>query len=218
MFLNIHVMKQTFFQLVLLLAIGTAAHAQSGQLFIQGNFGQQYNSPAISNNSLVFWGDYRDVQVNPMIGYQFSKHSAIGIQGGLRAMHYNSNVDNNFKQWNAGLFYRYTQQLGNVFFVYGQAGLGYSSNKLRDDNVNINSNSITLSLFPGIGAYIYKGWAIHANIGGIAIANSNASTTSINTPFLTTIQNGLYSNLGDQVGIGISKTFSFKKKVVKPTE
>jgi len=191
-----------------LLAAGSmaAANAQSHTILLYGNAtvntDQQEYVGDIKTNS-VQWG------INPGIGYQFSPHWTIGVEGGFR-MGRNPQLVNGSTQttvtndWNAGVFARYTKYFGPIFFIYGQLEGSYVGGNTQVEDITDQSsyNGFNVNLFPGIGAFVAKGLALNFSVGGIGYTGVNWSDNS-----LLKSENKFNFTFGQQFNFGISKNF-----------
>lgn len=210
------------------------AYAQPHTWLVYGSAGISQNT---NNSSYAYpQGTTTNWSVTPGIGYQFNKHLTVGVQGSyshaenpypapvFTSPYSNNSFFNGYGgttiNWSAGAFFRYTQNLGKIFYIYGQANMAYLSSELHNaPYYYYNSNTVIYSestptangfegqLFPAIGAKIYKGLALNFSLGGL-----DYNTISQN---LEGGGNGKVSNVqltfGQQVNIGVSDNFSFRK-------
>jgi hypothetical protein len=198
--------------LLALLAVGgfASANAQKDSWLIYGNAGYA--------TSTVDYGayDYRTTAwgINPGVGYQFSNHMTIGLQGGYNNMRTPAsdgiNTEIN-KDWSVGGFWRYTHYVGNIFFIFNQMELSYMQGSVQTDGLNNKStyNGITGAWYPAIGAFVYKGLAMNFNIGGVGFASYNGNNASVNSPDVN--GSAFAITFGRTVNIGISKNISCHK-------
>jgi hypothetical protein len=198
--------------LLALLAVGgfASANAQKDSWLIYGNAGYA--------TSTVDYGayDYRTTAwgINPGVGYQFSNHMTIGLQGGYNNMRTPAsdgiNTEIN-KDWSVGGFWRYTHYVGNIFFIYNQMELSYMQGSVQTEGLNNKSsyNGITGAWFPAIGAFVYKGLALNFNIGGIGFASYNGNNASVNSPDVN--GSSFAITFGRTVNLGISKNITCRK-------
>jgi len=192
-----------------LLAAGSiaAANAQSHTILLYGNATvttdqQNYAGNITTNN--IHWG------INPGIGYQFSPHWTIGVQGGFD-MGRNPSLVNGGTQttvtnnWQAGLFGRYTKYFGSVFFIYGQLEGSYvgGTSEVEDITPQANYDGFNVNLFPGVGAFVARGLALNFSIGGIGYTGMNwtGNLNGLNS------ENKFNFTFGHQANFGISKNF-----------
>ncbi len=217
----------------LLLALGitaaTTTFAQPGTWLVYGNgsFSQNNNS----NNNISAQGNNTNWSVAPGIGYQFNKHLTAGIQGSYThtengqyllydpisssmPYYYSGGIS---IDWSAGAFFRYTQKVGKVFFLYGQANMSYISSELYNaPYYYFLPNGTTVSesrpkatgfqaqLFPAVGARVYKGLALNFSIGGINYATQSQNVDAVGTNRSSNIA----VTFGQQVNFGISDNFN----------
>ncbi|MBA3827829.1 MAG: hypothetical protein H0X33_02735 [Taibaiella sp.] len=182
------------------------ATAQPNTVLVYGNVSvsndnQEYGNGVTTQN--LEWS------INPGLGYQFSRHWTVGVQGGYG---YNSMPNTAFSinqtviktDWTAGVFLRYTKYLGPVFFMYAQ--LDGSNAEGSTEVEDINGTKATYmgfqgSLYPAIGAFVCRGLAVNMNFGGIGYRNINWTGSAINSEDKFTF------NFGRVLNIGISKNF-----------
>lgn len=216
-------MKKLLLSLLAIGAIATA-HAQDHSILVYGNAGYDRSTSDVygSQTSNTSWN------VNPGIGYQFNNHLTVGVTGGYS----HENMANPYvvlsngtattesstqSSWNLGAFFRYTQWLGNIFFVYGQINMGYLDNAASTQNIPFNSipyysetpatNGIQTQLFPGVGVNVYKGFALNFSFGGISYSSVSSKTVSVNG---TTTSDHFNVTLGQQINIGVSKNINVR--------
>ena len=200
--------------LLALLAVGgfASANAQKNTVLLYGNAG--YASSTVDYGFASYrsqsWG------VNPGIGYQFSNHMTIGLQGGYNNMRTpagdatNSTTLN--KDWSVGGFWRYTHYVGNIFFIYNQMQLSYVAGSVETEGINNRTNysGVTGSWFPAIGAFVHKGLALNFNMGGVGFASVNGDASSINNPAVS--RNDFAITMGRQINMGVSLNIGCKSK------
>lgn len=188
------------FMLTLLAAVGfaAAANAQAGSILAFGFAGIDLEKDSAENTHGQF-------EFSPGVGYQFNDHWTLGLalsaktsttkpDGGERTSH------NNFR---VGPFVRYTQPLGNIFSVFGQAGAGFQFGSTRFDGETIDGSKhsgVYFNFFPAVGVNVYKGFALNFAFGGLDFGTDkyeDADNTSSNFNI----------SFGQQFNVGISKNF-----------
>lgn len=202
-------MKQIILTTVIVLGLATC-YAQKGSVLVYGSLGGGHSTTTDFGQgpSSTSWN------ANPAIGYQLSNHITLGLQGQYNAFKSyapNGEVDNKSRTMSIGAFGRYTANLGSIFFAYLQTNAGYVSIDQEEFQIPgftaYKSNGYSVSLFPAIGAKVYRNWAVNLNIGGVNYSNTK-SADNVHK------QTGINYNLGDGVNIGISKNFACHKKAV----
>ncbi|RYE25249.1 MAG: porin family protein [Sphingobacteriales bacterium] len=210
-------MKKLFIAL-LAMASFTAANAQQkgswltyGDITFATSKDKIGSSSAISNTNTTFG-------INPGVGYQFSHHSTIGVQGGFNIDRnvssfnlgiINLELETRTTSWGAGAFYRYTQPMGNIFFLYTQVNAGFMSSKLTTPDTTgttvgdfeTKMNGFGATVFPGIGVNVCKGFALNFATGGIAFSTTWGDQPKAFNPHNTSF--GL--TFGRQINIGVSR-------------
>jgi hypothetical protein len=209
-------MKSLIFAVMAVCSL-TSAYAQKETLLIFGNT-SGVNNVSVDDNS-QWRNNVAQWLLNAGAGYQVSQHVTLGLQGG----YYHSLLEikqtqpggiplistTSGTEYGVGAFCRYTQYLGDIFFVGLQADAGYNRRKASySDNFTFGSVSsangiIGADIFPTVGAFIYRKWALNFGIGGINYRYSHVSGVR---------QSFLNFNFGHSATIGLSKNISFHKK------
>lgn len=219
-------------KLVLLLlasATITAVHAQTHSWLVYGNAGYDRTTTDLNLGQATStnWA------INPGIGYQFNDHLTVGVQGGYNRMstttpafwvypyqypYTYSSITSVNESWTAGAFFRYTQWLGNIFFLYGQVNMSYISTSnsgnqydlyynlpagVYPQNIVTSGNGFQAQLFPAVGVNIYKGFALNFSFGGI-----NYTSLSPESSFGGGNSDHFNITLGQQINVGVSKNFT----------
>lgn len=187
-----------------------------------------YNGPNGSDPlPLIGWA------VNLGIGCQFSKHFMAGALGGYGrqdgadsyAPYYNSaTIKFTDKFWQAGVFGRYTSWLSKRFFFYTQLNAFKYAESWTQEQLSATTvqpytysypatpdgNGFTVSLFPAIGATVWKGFGVNMDIGGIGYSVYHSFSAATRHHFNVT--------LGQQFSFGIHKIIGWQKLNTKPEE
>ena len=225
--MHLFMKKGNLLTIAMILLFSTAAIAQKNTWMIYGNaaydnenYTNNANNPGVPGTpvTLVSWN------VSPGIGYQFSNHFMIGVEGGYGKQDgiepsypgFYGSGKNTSALWQAGLFGRYTSWLGKRFFVYTQLSAtkysvdvtsGYSGSTIPYGYPNNpempDGNGFMVTLFPAVGVNILQGFGVHIDIGGISYSTFNAFTTLDQHHFNIT--------LGRQFSFGIHKIIGWKK-------
>ncbi|XZF13023.1 porin family protein [Chitinophagaceae bacterium MMS25-I14] len=191
-------MKKLLLSLVAVASIATA-NAQQGSILVYGNVGINSTKNTDKSNDLQW-------NINPGVGYQFTQHITAGLEGGYWS---NGHKDDggkwaSTKDFSIGAFGRYTQNLGQIFSVYGQLGAGYQNEHQSADGKKVDQSDINgfyARFVPAVGVNVYHGFALNFSFGGIDFSSmkSTVSGSNARTDFGLTF--------GQQVNIGISKNF-----------
>lgn len=223
-------------KLILLTALlyTVAAYAQPHTWLVYGNAGISQNSDSYQYPQ----GTNTSWSISPGIGYQVDKHITLGIQvsyshiEGVSDGYVLLNTASPISEyiytsgnsitinWSAGAFFRYTQNFGQIFFLYGQANMAYMSievyntpyyyypvpfyNNYYYQPYSPSASGIQAQVFPAIGAKVYKGLALNFNLGGLNYSSINQKVDYEGTKKAGTVQ----FTFGQQVSIGISDNFS----------
>jgi hypothetical protein len=219
--------------LVIAFCSAASVYAQPHTWLVYGNAGFTQSSNGYNTYPQ---GKNTNWNVAPGIGYQFNKHLTIGLQGSyghqenagdpyLAIPSYNNYYYYGYGygttiSWTAGAFFRYTQNVGKIFFLYGQVNMAYLYSKLHDVpyyyTVNGNAVSSTepigpkadgfqANMFPGIGARVYRGLALNFAVGGINYTNINQQIDG----YGNNKSSNIAITFGQQASIGISDNFNY---------
>lgn len=207
-------MKHTHMKQLLITVLAacslSATYAQKSSVLLFGNVSGANND----NSSEFSESKQRQFFLDAGVGYQISKHVTLGVQGGYHTTFLRTSITTNgvlatsetsYSGLDIGAFGRYTHYLGERFFVYVQGEAGYGV--IGSDNTNLPASDPSASyvgnIFPAVGCFIYKGWALNLNIGTVGFRYSNEDGVK-NSRF--------YYNLGNSVIIGVSKNFTKRTK------
>lgn len=122
----------------------------------------------------------RVLSVSPGLGYQFTDRLAVGVNFELTGFKVESrdNTPGNIESVRTrdivvGPFVRYTMPMGDRFFWFTQADVGYTSGKDRqvingspDIENEIDRNGVRGRLFPSVGFSFSRTMSLAFNIGG----------------------------------------------------
>lgn len=177
--------------------------AQKGSVLLYGNVG--FSSVKEASNDKE-----TRITVLPGLGYQFNDSWTVGIQGGIVSNKI-ENETNNFEirdnTVQIGHFLRYTKDLSNVFFVFGQLDASFVSNKNEEIGVNeTKATGCNIGLTPAVGVNVKNRFALNFSFGGLGF-----STLKVDGAINSSSAFGL--TFGQIVNIGISKNFLFRKKL-----
>jgi hypothetical protein len=195
-------MKKILYLLFISILCTNALSAQTkGQILLYGSV------TAYSMKSA--WGQKSTfLRAAPGVGYNLSDNWAVGIAGmydlrrdvdtGVLALKTKSN------NWSVGPFIRYSQPLGDLFFIFGQFELGYGQ-----PTAGIKSGvpypkpdlyNISASFFPSVGLELNNGFALNFAFGGITYNYSK-------TKMLPDADQSVTLNFGHAFQFGVSKFF-----------
>ncbi len=189
-------MKKLVLGAVLMTAFVFASQAQKGSILLYGNVGVSSTKEADEDKTSSF-------NINPGIGYQLTDNWTAGVNLGYGQTKYNPSgvgATSTSKEYNAGLFARYTKPLGGIFSIFGQANAGYAG----ADFGGGKSNGFGANVFPAIAVNVHNGFALNFSFGGISYASTKTKGASES-------RNEFDLNLGQQANFGISKNFGGKK-------
>ncbi len=214
-------MKKLILALLAVASVGTA-NAQKNTFLVYGNAGVNWNKEdngaAIGTNERTGWN------ITPGVGFQFNHHLTVGVQGGYaNTKTTNENIGifpaatvkntNTMREWQAGVFFRYTQPLTGIFNMWTQLDLSYLSGKNSTENIATVGTTSTVTnssdmyngfqamITPAIGVNVHKGWALNFGIGGIGFRTASwdkapTTETSFNVTFGQQFNVGVSRNIG----------------------
>lgn len=177
--------------------IALASQAQKGSVLLQGDL--NFNSSKAANDD-----KQTSFEINPTVGYQFTEHWTVGVTGGVGSTKYKPVVGSDSKSTNyaAGIFGRYTQPLGGIFSIYGQADVVMTGS---ENTAGVEFRGFGIGITPAVQLNVKNGFALNFGFGGIGFnSNKVKGANDSNTSF------GL--NFGEQFHFGISKNFLPRKK------
>lgn len=211
-------MKKLILALLAVATVGSAS-AQKNTFLVYGNAGVNWGK---TDNGIVTGTDEGTTwNINPGVGFQFNNHLTVGLQGGYGANKSVNTITNNKttmtdREWQAGVFFRYTQPLNPTFNFWTQLDLGYVSGKSTHEIITTTGTSSVVSnpaglnndmyngfqamLTPAIGVNVHKGLALNFGIGGLGYRTVNYEKNP-------TTMNNFVVTFGQQFNVGISKNF-----------
>lgn len=209
-------MKKLILALLAVATVGSAS-AQKNSFLVYGNAGVNWTK---TDNGAAGTNEGTNWNITPGVGFQFNNHLTVGLQGGYGSNKGintipNNKVTNTDREWQAGAFFRYTQNLNSTFFFWTQLDLSYVSGKESNENITtagttstvVNTsdmyNGFQAMLMPAIGVNVHKGLALNFGIGGLGYrtVSYDKAPTTINSFGVT---------FGQQFNFGISKNFGCK--------
>jgi len=171
-------MKKAILTLAAIASVAAANAQHMGEVFVYGGVGFNYNKPS---NSTTIGGvtttdetKYQSGFLTPGIGYQLDHHWGVGVQ--LNATLDKTDVTGGDKSktttFLVGPFVRYTQHLGEHFFVYGQFTASYVHGKQKDEPAAGGSdeetyNGFDFTVMPGIGINLSHCWSVTGAFGSL---------------------------------------------------
>lgn len=236
-------MKKLILALLAVSSLGVA-NAQKNSVLVYGNVGLATEKTDNGGGS-----EHRDFDwnVNPGVGYQFTNNITIGVHGGIWSMFHEErnspspltwNRDaTETREWQAGVFLRYTKPVNNWISVFTQLDLSYVSgqdvSEAETRAVDFVNNRVVETLIygydyyngfqgtitPMVAIFVHDGMALNFGIGGLGYRTISYDTPKSPTPVNSTIdQSGFFFNWGSQFNVGISKNFRCKTRTgnVKP--
>ncbi len=179
------------------------------------------------NGTSVTNGKSRSTNLSPYLGYQFEEKLTAGVTLSTLATsqentteHYTGGADvltsksvSKSKSLAVGPFIRYTEQLSDIFSVFGQLeGLylngknnialqsGYPGTQPQQITSEVSTTGIRLRLFPAVFVNVKNNFGLNLSIGGIEYQKSGIKDADNKPSYLTV-------SFGKSASIGISKNF-----------
>jgi len=192
-------MKRSLLTAIITVLSLSHVFAQKGTWLWYGNLG---GSHAAVDAGLVD-GVKTSFSTTDGIGYQFSDHWHVGLQGSYHyaeSEHYDSagaTATVKTPSWSYGIFVRYST--GKRVYGYLQLDAGWAGSRQRINDVETGkSDGFGAGLTPAVGVNVYHGWCINLNLGGISYNSSNPNNVTTTS---------LVYNIGQTFVFGISKIF-----------
>lgn len=208
-----------FSALCLLCSLATSAQLNKGSVLLGGSL--QGNTFRFQDQNRTDNKSHR-IQFAPSVGLLVRDNLAFGINTALsggKNKASDGTVYEKYRGGSLGLFVRRYMPLGKSFFLFGEAGAGFSfDNTFRYPPNNAQeqtdkTNSWTLNLYPGLTYAVSKRLLLEAGLNGIAQAsysvrktrgsnNPGGNTTSRISSFNTNASGAIPLNIGFRFVIG----------------
>lgn len=224
-------MKKLILALIAVATVYTA-DAQKGSVLAYGTAGihTMKNDNGGGNDSKQFnWN------INPGVGYQFTKNITVGLQGGFQNMKNTTNVSTTTgaittltetitksNEWQAGVFFRYGMRISKLFTLYDQVDLSYLAGKSTSDVKSTTAgttvttpqvitgeqNGFQARLFPALQMHVKDGMALNFSFGGLQYRTVTTDVPGIGgAPTTTSTSSSFDITLWQQMNFGISYNF-----------
>jgi hypothetical protein len=199
---------------ILLFASVTNAQITKGAFYLGGSIGASSTKQETGNSSTE--GKSTLFSVNPALGVAVKNNLIAGID--LNYLHgsienLSGNQDNKRNGYGAGIFLRKYFPISNRFYVFGQTGLGYFSQKNEyiqtpgyPFTLTNKQHSISASIYPGVAIHVFKSLYLEAAFNNLLQIEYSNSTTEGNFPstsqkqkdftIQSSLSNGSYLNIG----------------------
>ena len=225
----------TFATALFLLASPLVSHAQKDTWHIdaEGNVNNTTYTPStlgygVSQAPLKLTNG----RLYTRIGYVISEHFMLGIQGGYGISHtlyedllsqppYPGIINYKTTTYQFGVFGRYTYWVTKRLYAYAHLsvekfGVDNTQTDLTDyynipvsvlPDIPLEGNGVNISLMPGVGFEIIRGFGVHLNVGNIGYEIFNNPYTKIGQ---------LNFNIGNSFTFGLQKVIGWKSMNSKP--
>lgn len=179
-----------------------AAQAQSGTVILGGDVSYSANK----QNAGTFDNKTQNLSLNPYLGYQFNDNWTAGVVAGIGTSKQEQGPnETKFNDIDAGPFVRYTQQVSEIFSLYGQLEGRFGSTKSKANGVTTGeAKNTAINLFPAAFINLKNNFGLNFNFGGVSYGS--------NKPEGGTKSTGFNINFGRVGAIGISKNFGGSSK------
>lgn len=223
-------------KLLLSLAVAscaTSAFAQkdlSGSVLLYGTGGyaSTHGEDRTSNSGIGSTIDRprtRDYIIAPGLGFNINNHLTVGVNFsyvGSKVNYDSKNLapggveESKVRELGVGPFVRYTQMMGEHFFVFGQVNVNYLNGRSENDLYLTSGPSgktedrwdgVNASYFPAVGVMFAKSCALSFSIGGIGYSYRKYDFDNNNVPGAerTAKQHEFAVSIGQQFNLGIQK-------------
>ena len=194
-------MKKIFLALLAVSSIATA-NAQKGSILLYGNLSFNTSTDVVKTKT-TNWA------AMPGIGYQFDNNWTAGLNLGFGEQGTQANGSSDkqtINTYNFGVFARYSHNMGNIFYCYGQVDVSYTGGYTTFGSApSFNKHTGLMADFvPALGMHLGKGWGMNFSVGGISYVTDKSADAG------ATASNNLSITFGQQMNIGISKNFGGK--------
>ncbi len=179
------------------------AAPQAGSILAYGDAGFSTVTEFNKDKSLSW-------NVSPGIGYQFNNNMTAGLNiswSQLSTQASGTPDPTVINRYNAGVFFRYTHPISNIFFAFAQFNGGYTGTytTLGGAPAFAKGNGYYGNITPAIGVHVGKGFALNFAFGHIGYHAETMDVVGSPT------RSGFDFTFGQQFNIGVSKNFSCRK-------
>jgi opacity protein-like surface antigen len=164
----------------------------------------------------------RNFIVAPGIGFNVNNHISVGLNLGYVGGKTNFDASGldvgdveelKTREFSIGPFVRYTQMLGEHFFVFGQLNASYLNGRSENDLFQVSRseedrwNGFSASYFPAVGIMFSKDAALSFNIGGVGYTYRKYDLDNGGIPNVenTAKESDFAISIGQQFNLGIQK-------------
>ncbi len=216
--------------LIAAIAFASVASAQKGTILLGGNIGF---SSSKDSETAVPSGTRSEDKVNsfefsPRVGYQFSDHLTVGIEGSVVSgkgesttipiAGFTTSTSRKINGFAVGPFLRYSKSLSDIFAMYADLGIGFQAGKTTNEtfngltttSVDEKGKGIYAGITPALFINMKKGFGVNISVGGLRYDSVNYDDQIDPTTFTGTRDrkyNAFQLTFGQTVNIGISKNF-----------
>ena len=165
---------QLFIASTIFIASASNAQISKGSVLLGGGI-SAFKEKSESTNGA---GKGNGIFVSPSLGFAVGENKVLGFKVGYghsEGRNSQTTYEYETNSHNIGLFYRSYLSLGKSFYLFGEAGLGYTKNKYENETFSTfprakNSQSISsvsLNLFPGVAYAVNKRFHLEASINNL---------------------------------------------------
>jgi hypothetical protein len=209
---------------ILLFATITKAQITKGSFYLGGSIGASSTKQENSNSPVE--GKSKWLSVNPAVGIAVKNNLIAGVD--LNYLHYTTrefqnSQDNDRNGYGAGIFLRKYFPISNRFYVFGQTGIGYFSQKneyLQSTGYSYTStneqHSVSANIYPGVAIHVFKSFYLDAAFNNLLQIGYSTSTSTRNSNGSTDTWKqkdfGIQSSLSNASYLNIGVRFIIPKK------
>lgn len=210
-------MKKTLLFLAAAASFGTASAQKAGDIFVYGSIGYMDNRDKTNTSGVSTETHGREFTFTPGIGYQFNTNWGAGLTGDMVATKVTTPAStgtgtNEVKEslTYAGPFVRYTRNLSNLFFVFGQFNAMYVRSNYNTSTNGasgnaLEGNGVAGRLFPALGINVSRSLSVIGSFGAIEYLHLTRDQSGINTDYKT---DNLNATFGRNFTLGVQWNFS----------
>jgi hypothetical protein len=206
-------MKKALLFVAATATFGTASAQKMGDIFVYGSIGYTDQKQDVSSSAgSADVSHYRSFNFNPGVGYQIGTHLGVGLMADFNAAK-NGTTDattESSSQTFVGPFVRYTRNLSNMFFAFGQLDAGYiRTNTKTPTGVGttkdeLEGNGFGIRIMPAIGVNVTSRMALIGSFGNISYSRV---TENPPTGGIDYTSSGLNASFGNNFTLGVQWNF-----------
>ncbi len=210
-------MKKTLLFLAAAASFGTATAQKAGDIFVYGSIGYMDNRDKVTGNGTSLdTRHYREFTFTPGVGYQFNTNWAVGLTGDMVASKTTTPSSTTTgtdevkgSKTYVGPFVRYTRNLSNLFFVFGQFNAMYvrtneGSSASGVSAPTLEGNGVAGRVFPALGINVSRSLAVVGTFGAIEFEHLTRNYSGVTGDYKS---DNLNATFGRNFTLGVQWNF-----------